>query len=89
MNPKELSAASWELAEACLDILPRDNFAVSGLAIIQLLTVWLAAVPEDQRVQTYMYWMDMLHKHLNQNEVMQIKAVVEAVPVSELSETVH
>jgi hypothetical protein len=87
MNLKDMSEESWELAEACLDILPRDNLAVSGLTLIQLLTVWLAAVPEEQRVQSYLQWLEMLHRHLTQNGVMFVTEV--DVPAVEPSGMVH
>ena len=85
---KDMSDESWELAEACLDILPRENLAVSGLTLIQLTTVWLAAIPEEARVHSYLQWLEMLHKHLNQNGVMFVKEVTEDA-VTEPSEMVH
>jgi len=83
MTPKELNEAGWELAGDCLDILPADNLAVTGLALIHLIAVWLAAVREDARPMTYMQWLDMLHRQLDRAGVMKIHAETEILAEDE------
>jgi UTP:GlnB (protein PII) uridylyltransferase len=79
MTPKELSEASWELAEECLDILPNDNLPLTGLALIHLIGVWLNAIPEAGRAITYMQWLDMLHTHLTDAGVMKVVSRTDVV----------
>lgn len=84
---KALDAASWELAGACLDILPADDLAKSGLTIIHLVSVWLNAMPEDKRALAYMQWLEILHKNLERRGVMKIHSAIEEIEVPD--ETVH
>jgi len=86
---EEMKEASWALARECLDILPPDDLATSGLALIHVIIVWLAEIPEEARPQTYMQWMDMLHRQLNHSGVMHVQSHIEKVPIPEGSDAVH
>ena len=77
MTSEEMNQAGWELAGDCLDILPADDLALTGLALIHLIAVWLHAIPEEARPMTYMQWLDMLHRQLDRAEVMKIHTVTE------------
>jgi len=84
---REMSEVSWELANKCLDVLPPSDLSLCGLTLMHLVAVWLRAVDEEKRGATYMHWLDMLHQHLDQGEVLHIKSIVE--PIEGQSEMVH
>lgn len=71
--------ASRKLSQECLKILPADNLLVTGMALVHLVSIWLNAVPEDQRVQAYMDWIDTLHEQLHAGGVLGVNAVIEAL----------
>ena len=87
MTPKDMNEASWRLANDCLDLLPCDDLPMTGLTLIHLIAVWLAAVPEGARPATYVHWLEMLHDQLDRAGVIKIHSTLE--PIEERSEAVH
>jgi len=67
--------AAWDLANECLTILPRDDLPLTGLALTDLVAVWLNAIPAERRASTYMSWLNMLHKNFVANGVLSVRAI--------------
>jgi hypothetical protein len=84
---RQVTDASWELANDCLDILPASDLAVTGFALVHLVSIWLNAVPEEGRVDAYLKWLENLHTQLHVNRVLRVVAVTEAL--DETSGAVH
>jgi hypothetical protein len=84
---RQVTDASWELANDCLDILPASDLAVTGFALVHLVSIWLNAVPEEGRAEAYLKWLENLHTQLHVNRVLRVVAVTEAL--DETSGAVH
>lgn len=76
---RQVTDVSWKLVNDCLDILPANDLAVTGFALVHLVSIWLKAVPEEGRADVYLKWLENLHTQLHIARVLSVVAVTEAL----------
>jgi hypothetical protein len=76
---RQIVDVSWKLANDCLDILPASDLAVTGYALVHLVSIWLNAMPEEGRVKVYLKWLENLHVQLRINGVLNAEVIEAAI----------